>query len=214
MGQPAVKRQNQVLEETAVVVYAEPGKVEVESDGHRYFAKRAVSCLVAPEKGDRVLLAIESSGDAYVLAVLERENGAATVSVEGDLDLRSEHGEVRVTGPEGVSVISPKNIALVSEDLTVRSVTARVVVDGLNVLGKQVNAQLERAKIAAVSVDSTMDRLYQRAKRIYRIASEGEHVRAESVDIQGSKSVSVRSENTSIVAEDLVKVDGGQIQLG
>lgn len=216
MGALAIKRADTtVVEETGVVVRVDEGGVMVRGSGPEYRARRAVSCLLAPEPGDRALIAIDASGEAYVLGVLERDSGAAaTIAVEGDLDLRSERGEVRVTGAAGVSVVSPRTVSIVSEDLLVRSMAARVVVDGLTVLGKTVEAQIERAKVAAVSIDSVVDRWYQRAKRAYRVVEESDHLRAESVDIVGKKAVSVRSENASIVAEELVKVDGGQIQLG
>ena len=70
-------------------------------------AKRAASCLLEPAVGDRVLLAVEDGGAAYVLAVLDREDGAqATISVEGDLVLRSLRGRVSVAAQEGVDIVS------------------------------------------------------------------------------------------------------------
>src|SRR4051812_5960597 len=61
-------------------------------------ARRAKSCLVAPEIGDKVLCAIEHDG-AYVLAVLAGAEGATTVvTTDGDLELRARGGSVAVVG--------------------------------------------------------------------------------------------------------------------
>ncbi|WP_438040504.1 DUF3540 domain-containing protein [Sorangium sp. So ce128] len=52
-------------------------------------ARRAKSCLVAPEAGDKVLCAIEPEG-VYVLAVLDGRDGAPTkLATDGDLEVQA-----------------------------------------------------------------------------------------------------------------------------
>lgn len=183
-------------------------------------ARRATSCLLDPAVGDRVLVAVVDGGaEAFVLAVLERpgevgERAPATVSVEGDLALKAVGGRVEITASEGVSMVSPADVSVVSGELRVRSPSASLLLDGVTFLGKAVRAELGRAMVSAEALDQRVGRLTQRLKRALRFVEEGEHVRAESLDYAAEKSVNLRGENTIVTAKELVKVDGGQIHLG
>ena len=53
------------------------GVFETESDEGPVEARRAASCLIEPEVGDRVLLARLPDGGVFVLSVLERESESA-----------------------------------------------------------------------------------------------------------------------------------------
>ena len=65
----------------------------IETSSGTYHARRAVSCLVEPVKGDEVLFAGPQSGDLYVLAILERESGEALeVSPHGDMVIKLSDG--------------------------------------------------------------------------------------------------------------------------
>jgi len=48
----------------------------VETESGLYRVRRAVSCVVQPELNDLVLVSLSSLGGGYILAVLEREQGA------------------------------------------------------------------------------------------------------------------------------------------
>ncbi|MHA7776836.1 DUF3540 domain-containing protein [Roseibium sp. M-1] len=65
-------------------------------EGDRVAARRAVSCLVAPLPGDRVLTA-EADGATYVLAVLERSAEASPLTIEtpGELVLSAARVSIR-----------------------------------------------------------------------------------------------------------------------
>src|SRR4051812_26455194 len=69
----------------------------LETEAGEFRARRATSCLLEPLPGDLVLVATLSFGASYVLAVLEREEGApGSLVVDGDLDITSRHGEISV----------------------------------------------------------------------------------------------------------------------
>ena len=71
-------------------------------DGSDLVARRAASCLLAPEPGDRVLLTLQP--EPFVLAVLERDHDrAARLEVRGDAVMTTS-GELTLEGNEGVAV--------------------------------------------------------------------------------------------------------------
>ena len=88
-------------------------------DGHLWrlddgrTARQAVSCLVAPQPGDRVLLAESSEGRLYVLHVLEREErGCVTLTVPGAQRLSIRQGSVHVAADRELALCAGEEAQL------------------------------------------------------------------------------------------------------
>jgi hypothetical protein len=201
-------------QEIALVTRVEGARAVVRADDVEYRAKRAASCLLEPQEGDRVLCAVALDGSAWVLAVLDREGGATAIAVDGDLELVSRTGRVRVAGAEGVSLASHADVTIAAGELELRAVATSLVTEGLELLGKAARVEVGQVKILAETLDAVLDRLSQRIKRAYRVVEERDHLRAGTIDYAAEKAISLSSENTIVLAKELVKVDGGQIQLG
>src|SRR4051812_2990278 len=89
------------------VVRVEGRAFAIRYEGGECRAAQAVSCLIDPVLGDRVLFVALADGSAFVLAVLEREEeGAATVSMDRDLTFRVPNGRFDVVTKEGVGLVS------------------------------------------------------------------------------------------------------------
>ncbi len=177
-------------------------------------ARRAKSCLVAPEIGDKVLCAIEADG-AYVLAVLAGSEGAKTVlAADGDLELRARGGSVSVLGSEGVAIVSGGDLAVTSRELHVHAKQGSVAVDELGFFGRLLQAEVSKVTLVAQEMDSVFTRLSQRAKRVFRFVEEIDQTRAGTIDLRAQNLVAIRGENAIVSARVLAKVDGEQIHLG
>jgi hypothetical protein len=88
-------------------------------DGHLWrlddgrTARQAVSCLVAPQPGDRVLLAESSEGRLYVLHVLEREErGSVMLTVPGAQRLSIRQGSVHVAADRELALCAGEEAQL------------------------------------------------------------------------------------------------------
>lgn len=172
-------------------------------------ARRAASCLLAPAVGDRVLLATEERGDAYVLAVLDqRDPGAAIISVDGDLSIRSVRGKVTVAAQEGIELVTAATARIAA------SVVEVAAIEALAVTASAVKAEMEKVKVFATTLDSFFERVTQRAKRSFRTVEEIDQVKARHLDYAASGNAHIRAENTLISAHDLVKLDGEQVHIG
>jgi hypothetical protein len=190
--------------------------VAVTSDGVRVRtalsdvpARRAASCLLEPAVGDRVLVATEEDGDAFVLAVLEqRDPHATTIAVDGDLSLRSVRGKVSIAAQEGVEIVSATAARILANAVEVNALEA------LSVLGGVVTAELGKVKTYAASVDSFFERLSSRAKRSFRTVEEVDQVRARHIDYAASESAHVHGENALVTAHHLVKLNAEQVHVG
>lgn len=216
MANPAKKIEHTaVFEETGAVIERTSAGLTVETGSGVYTARRAVSCLVAPEPGDVVLTAVTQTGAAYVLAVLERPGDAPpTLTAEGDLAIRLPKGRLAVAAQDGVDLVSGKAMSLIAGALNVTAVDSNIALSRLSFVGSMVQTEVERLKVLAESVDSTLTRLYQRVKRSYRVVEELDQVKAERIDMEAKEDVRVHGKNAIVTAEGLVKVDGDQIHLG
>lgn len=197
------------------VVRVEGKTCVVRHDGGEHHARRAVSCLVDPALGDRVLLAVLEDGDAFVLAVLEREEeGAATLSLDRDLSLRLPNGRFDVVARDGVGVVSTGDVSVVSGGVEVRAAEGRVGLDRVTMTARHLLGEIATVKLVAGAVDSVLDRMTQRVKRAYRFVEEMDQLRAKRVDYGAEKSLHVHAENTMVSATGVVKLDGEHIHLG
>jgi hypothetical protein len=188
----------------------------VVSGSAEYEARRAASCLLEPAEGDHVLLSIVPSRGTFILAILERKatGDSARLRFEGDLELHAPSGRVTIAAKDGIDLVSTGNVGVTSDTFKLTARTADLVLDHLGVLGATVQAQVTKVKVVAETIDQAADRLTQRLKRAYRFVAEMEQVRAARIDVAAEKTMSLHAQNTVVTAEELVKVDGGQIHLG
>ena len=204
-----------VTQEFGTVVRADGAALVVETDAGELRAKRAKGCLLEPEAGDLVLIAVATDGRCYVLSVLEREDGApGSIVADGDLNIKLPAGRLGVAAQDGIGLVSAKEVAVVSAGLSVNAVDGNVALQRLSFVGTLLRAEISKAKVFAGSLDSVLERLSQRVKRSYRIVEEADHVRAERIDYAAKGNLVIHSENAKITACHVVKIDADQIQVG
>lgn len=205
-----------VVEETGrVLALREDGVVVVRTASGEHEARRAVSCLVAAEVDDVVLMVRAPREGAYVLAVLRRDTAGSTrVAVDGDLDVQLRGGRFRVAAQEGVDLVSAREVSVVAEGVRVSAAEGNVVLKGLSFLGEAVRAELDHVKLVAQRFDAVLERVSQRVQRSYRTVAETDQVRAARIDYTAEKTMSLHGEHALVTADALVKVDGEQIHLG
>jgi hypothetical protein len=178
-------------------------------------AQRAVSCLVAPEAGDRVLLAAEEGGGGWVLAVLERRDGAPLrLEATGDVAWRLQGGRFSVAAPEGLDLTTGGQATLTAGELSMTAAEANLQLDRVSFLGRLVHANVETVKLFAGALDSVIDRFWQRVKRSYRFVEGVDHVSADQIDYNAKMNAQIHGRNALVTADQLVKVDGEQIHVG
>jgi hypothetical protein len=198
-----------VYQEFGQVRHVEGAAVTVRTTLLDVPAKRAASCLLDPAVGDRVLLAVEEGGDAFVLAVLEQKApGTATVSVEGDLTLRAVGGRVSIAAQEGFEVASAAAARILAKAVEVSAL------ESLSLLGGAVRAELGKVKVVASAIEGFFDRVRQHTKYSHRTVEELDQVNARHLDYAAEESAHLRGENTLVTADHLVKVNGEQVHVG
>ncbi|WP_437805601.1 DUF3540 domain-containing protein [Sorangium sp. So ce1078] len=206
--------QREAYGEHGAVLRVDGSAYIVETEDGEVRARRATSCLLEPATGDLVLLTIVN-GTCYILAVLEREEGAPSRLVsEGDLQIRLQSGSLGLAAPDGVHVTSGKDLSMVASTFRVQAKEGHVALELFSFVSKMARGEVDRAKLIGRSLDSQLERLLQRVKRSYRIVEEADHVRAERIDYAAKSNLTIHGENAKITASHLVKIDGDQIQVG
>lgn len=197
------------------VLRAEGPVYVVRTDRGDFRARRATSCLVAPREADFVLIAGAPSGAAYVLAVLEREEGAGVEIVsDGDLSLEAPGGRVSIAAGEGIDLATARDVSVVSEGVNVHAEMGNIVLDKLSYLGAFVRSEIGKLRQEGGVVERVLDRVTDRVKRSFRKVEEIDHVDAKLIDYAAKQALTMRAKNAVVVAEELVKMDGEQIHLG
>lgn len=204
-----------VSQDVGRIVASEGAVLAVRTQAGEVQATRAVSCLIEPVVGDRVLIGGCRREGWYVLAILSREQGArAAVALDGDLEIRLPRGRFVVAAQEGVDLVSGGDVSVASGRIDVHAADGNVVLGRLTFLGSVVRAEVEKIKLFASHLDSVVERVAQKVKRSYRSVEETDQVRAERIDYVAEKSMSLHAENALVTAEELVKIDGEQIHVG
>ena len=176
--------------------------------------KRSFSCLVEPLPGDTVLVS-RAASDCYILAILERHGDQhACLAFEGDADLRLRQGRLRVAAQEGIDLVTAKDTALVSPELSINSVQAEVNIQHLSFFGTFLQGQIERIKLIGQACDSIFERVSQRVKRSYRWVEELEQLKAGQLNYLVKKLMSLRGKYSVLTAEEDVRIDGDKILMG
>ncbi|WP_437564078.1 DUF3540 domain-containing protein [Sorangium sp. So ce542] len=203
-----------VYQEFGEVISAGPDGVRVRTALAELAARRAVGCLVEPQAGDRVLVATEEGGESFVLSVLTRPAPGPTVlAADGDLVLRSRRGKVGIAAQEGVDLASGAAVRVTSSALEIAALSGRVTLERIEVFGAAVKAELGKVKLVASTFDAVLDRLSQRAKRVYRAVEEIDQVRARQLDYAAEGNAHIRGENALVTATDVVKISAEQVHL-
>jgi len=176
-------------------------------------APLAASCLLVPEPGDRVLVAL--SPQPYLLAVLERSaQRPARVEFPGDATIVSRAGTLALAGREGVRVTAGKAIGLWSQSLSVRTGKAELVAETLGSAVQSLRANVQQLGVVTHTCEVVAERIAQRAARVYRFVSELDQLRAQHFDFRAEQSAQVKGETTVVTARQVAKIDGEQVHIG
>lgn len=187
----------------------------VHTDAAVYRARKAASCLLEPLVGDKVLLVTDMEDGDYVLAVLERDaSQLSTLRLPGDAQIKLASGRLTVSARDGIGMESAREIAMQSASLKVEALKGDVTVHDLSLVGDAWRSCVDRVKSVGRTFDSILERCHQRVSRSYRVVDELDQVKAGQIDYQAETTLQMHAKYNLMTADELVKLDGGQIHIG
>ncbi len=161
--------------EVCCVVHVEGSVFTIASNGGEREARCAVSCLVEPAIADDVVVAIVPGRGCYILAVLEREDGAARrIVVDGDL---------RIDVPRGRF-----QLALVGSVVRAEVEAVKLSATTFESIVERVTQRIKRAYRFVESEQVRAERLDYAATKTVRLHAENAVLTAEElIKIDGAQ---------------------------
>jgi hypothetical protein len=183
--------------EVGEVEHAADGALVVSTGGGLTRARLALSCLVQPACGDRVLLE-RCAGEAYVLAVLERRSPAPLV-----IELR-----------RPLTLAVDGELALAAHAVRVRGEAVEIAGGRVRLVATTLSWLAETLETAARLVTQVAERWSTRARSHDRHVEELELARVGHLDLRAEHLINVTATHTILSSRELAKIDGRQIQVG
>lgn len=192
----------------------EGGLMRVAGAGRSLVCRKAVSCLIEPCIRDLVALHDAGEGIAYVTAVLERPSGvpahlrfdrAVTVDIGGRLDIQVQADTCLSCGRE---------LRLQAGRLQLEAATAECALTSLQALVGDMTLNAGRARIVAQAVDTVSDRLVQVLGHCVRMVEGLDELQAAEIRHSAREQLHLHARNALYTADQLAKIDAGQIHLG
>jgi len=209
------KQYNPVFQEYGFVVNKDNEIFKVETQVGTYETKQAMSCLLEPEPGDRVLISGDSYHDCFILAVLERtQKKQQNINIKGDLNFIVQDGKLSIASKDGLKMASGKDISMISQEINIDSAKGKIGIHKLFFAGSLFQGQIARIKVAAGIFDSIVDRLTQKVKRSFRTIEDSDQVRAGRIDYVARKLLNFRGKYSILTAKKDIRMDGEHIHMG
>jgi len=204
-----------MFQEMGVVVEIERECFWVAVGDSRYRAQKAAGCLLYPEVEDKVLVVSSSTGECYILSVLERTKSTRNrLLFDGDTELLSPNGNLQLAGKQGVNVTSPSQIRIVSTNLQVVAEQSECSISHLSYIGNFLEGKVALVKLMAGKMESIFDCLRQKVKRSYREVEDIDQLKAGKIDYNAERLMSLRGKYSVVTAKENIKIDGKMIHMG
>ncbi len=198
------------------VLRREPdGAYAVACDGRTWIARRAASCLLAPEPGDEVLISGPDPARVYLIAVtVQADPGRATLEAQGELVLRSREANVLLQGAGEVALQGGTGVRIDTPQYAVHAEDERHTCKRVRMVAESLHATVGETRLIGRTYDAALDRLTVMARLSMRSVAEVEQVRAGTIDYQAGQSARLHAAYTLVTGSELVKVDARQIHVG
>ena len=182
------------------------GELVVASGALRLHARRAASCLLEPAAGDSVACLRIAPDEVWVMAVLQREEGAANV-------VRCP-GNLRIAVDGGALELAAARVGLRSDALDIDARQLRVNADTAEVVGRQLSVIGTGIKLVGSVLSSVMDRVQHFSRHYLRTTDGIDRVAATHVECEARQLLRLEGEHTLVNGRELVKARGAQIHFG
>lgn len=178
-------------------------------------AQRAASCLIEPERGDKVLMIHGGAhADAYILAVLARaEPDKAKLALPGGIALQADAGALTVQARQ-VNLQASESASMQAPRVALSGLSGEIRFQRLETVAQKLRAHFGAVHGAAQSVTTTVGRLVQRLGNSLRWIDKLDETRAGRVRMQVEDRFDLKSRHASMRAAGQVKIDGEKIDLG
>lgn len=175
-------------------------------NGQQLQGRRAVSCLVRPERGDKVGVLVDPHGTHHVMAVLEREERKPV-----ELHVA---GELRVQAGSRLELAAGERLRWRAPLMEAVGGRLLAVAKEIQALGAQAHLGVKAVRVVADCIDTLAERVGLHARQSQRHIEGVDQQRCGHLDLQAEHVAQLRAGTTLMKSRDLTKIDAKQIQMG
>lgn len=198
-----------------VVARGDDGRYRVDCDGRPWTARRAASCLLAPEVGDEVLISGPDAARVYLIAVIaQADPGRARLELAGGAALKAADGDLALQSARAIHLRGGSAVRVDTGELELRARDVRCVADRIRYVAAELQATVGTTRLVGKSYEAVLDRMTLMSRISFRTVEEIEQVRAGTLDYQAEQAARVHASYTLVTGGELVKVDAKQIHMG
>ena len=95
-----------------------------------------------------------------------------------------------------------------------RADKATLALDDVLYVGRRLLARAAKSTLVGEVIETIAETVTQRAKRVLRVVSQIDQLKAGVADIEAKSALRLHAENSYMTAERVVKLDGENIHLG
>lgn len=178
-------------------------------------AHKASSCLLEPKTGDRVLV-FSDQDEHFILSVLAQSETATRENelvFDGPTRFRVNQGNLALQSNGDIQVAADCCIRFASDEIQAHARKAEATIDQCTLFGRVLKVQAEVIRSAARVMDLLVKRITLRADDSVRYVRKHDEVQAGSARYLTEKTLTMHSKNAVHTGEELVSINGGQINL-
>ena len=184
----------------------------------------AMGNMPLPKVGDKVLVAGEDFENSFIIGhfpakpakqptgqrftlAQDELTGKTTLTVpEGDLALCSEKGSIRLEAAKDIELHSPQ--------FSLEAGKGQIKIADVDYQGVRLGASIAQTKLFLGKLNSTVGRLIEKAKNVYRQVDNLNQLKAGRMRTLVKGSYHLKGESINQKAEKDVRIDGNKINLG
>jgi len=216
------------LAREAVVIHEQDGGYELQLDGQRCRADLALSCMILPERGDRVAI-MSCDRKWIILAIVSRpQQSPLRLNLKRDVEIDMSqqkfhmktqslkvkaHQDVEIQG-NGIHLVAHQQLKASANTLDWLAKVGQWSVSQLNIRGQQLDLNYKRAHFVHELAQSFIRRSIQTMSHSFRKIKGSDIIEADNCITKVKKIHQVHSKHSVQKAEEDMKIDGKRVHLG
>lgn len=183
-------------------------RYRLETERGPVLAQRAVSCLVEPQAGDRVLFVVEGEGRGTILHILSRPNPA-----EKPVTISTPDGALRLGGTS-IVIQAEEDVAIAGGALSFTAETADLMAQTTTLAGESLRQIYGRTQINTRSLEQMAERVVTKAVDRVEIVDNVDNQVIGTLSVKVSGVMTQSAYSTVLVAAEDLRLDGKRVTVG
>lgn len=180
-------------------------QIQLELDGQQIEAQMAFSCFAQPQKNDLVMLSFDQHQQAYITAILKREQAdEMTMQLPAKTVISS--GEKITIASQTISQLAEKQISKASEQV--------MEFDQAIVKGNKLHSHVRQLHSISDIVTTMAKQAIQKFSSYVRKSDVSDQVHAAQMNRKVDGLYNMNSKHTILISEKDTKIDGEHIHMG